>query len=258
MWGWSDDCGFTSSPKGLHVMVMWWRAVCCLIVAVPEVGAWVLHVTECPSKNTPLRFYVRPTAAVIGQQTREHDRKCMLLYVLWGAAVLLHLHTFVWEINSVATRPALQQGQHRRDLLYWCAHNPTFVSIQLRNDASRFTVSVGVLATHQEEWHDQTVLTHFTGTGEGWAGVRVVVSSLFCKSLVWTGAEKSESHMCCDAVTVQAGKGTLLLLHLQSVESSFLGGYISVSRGSCWSRAAKISRLIDESIYRKIIASLFW
>lgn len=120
VWGWSDDCGLTFSPKGVHVTVMWlsgraersvWKCVC----------VWIRHVTWASS--------------VIGQQTIKHDRKCMLPYVVREASVVT-LHAFVWEIRHVASRPTLHRGQDRNDLLYWYAHNPRFVSIQLGSDAS--------------------------------------------------------------------------------------------------------------------------
>lgn len=46
MWGWLDDGGCTCSPKGLHVMVMWFGI--CLDV-LPEVCDGILE-------NVPLRF----------------------------------------------------------------------------------------------------------------------------------------------------------------------------------------------------------
>lgn len=160
---WSDDCGFTFSLKGLHVMLMWLgRAAESSVVYTCSAGN--VHMYSACYK---LPQY---TASMIGQWTNKHEIKYMLLYVLRGASVVA-LHAFVWEIKSIATKPTLQQEWDRGDvvcLICWVlSHNPSFVSIWLRNDATK--LKWWQWGSWPSIRHDIiTSLTHFTGAVEGW------------------------------------------------------------------------------------------
>lgn len=133
--------------------------------------------------------FASPTASVIGQK---------LLYVLWGASIVA-LHAFVWVIKTVAIRSTLQQGQKKEGFtLLICPQSKPCEYIVGKWCRQVQAVTVGVLATHQEEdWHDQTVFTHFTGTGEGWVGndVELLCHSSFVR-VCFGPAQRNENPIC--------------------------------------------------------------
>lgn len=110
--GWSDDCGFSFSPKGLHVM-MWLggRAESSVVFEYTR-EKYPASNTECPPVWYTLGFI--------------DSGLTLLLYKLRGASVVA-LHAFVGgEIKNVSdqTIPAARASSEG----CWCAHNPRFMS----------------------------------------------------------------------------------------------------------------------------------
>lgn len=139
--------------------------------------------------------------------------------MFWEGPLLLHGMPFCEKSKMSQSDDPYSKGRAWRDVVYWYTFLIFFFFLTIQAlwgfgwemMQANSNSDIGDPGNSSEGVTQSKTFNNFYWhwRGVGGEGCGEVLSKYFCKSLVWSSAEKWEFHMCCDTVSVRAGEGTL-------------------------------------------------